>query len=253
MPAPKASDRHCGGISLPNAPITTVKEQPASPKPIITPGTEVEHRRRSGMGHRGEAQRVEDRAHAEHWRGTETIRYRAREGLGHAPQQHLDRERERKESRPQLCALDIGVTRKPIPERGPKPSGPMRHPHARMTPAKCGNRAMRATVVPSKNDCRERAARDLHHCRVTTTSRYSLGTTIVLSPERLNRLINANRSSVSAVRDKSGGGWPGDDTGSAGVDGRGVASLARPGLPQPSGVSATPVLRASRARIIPAG
>jgi hypothetical protein len=29
-------------------------------------GTEVEHRRRSGIGHRGEAQRVEDRAHAEH-------------------------------------------------------------------------------------------------------------------------------------------------------------------------------------------
>src|SRR5262245_23221492 len=37
VPAPKASARHCGGISLPNAPITTVKEEPASPKPIMTP------------------------------------------------------------------------------------------------------------------------------------------------------------------------------------------------------------------------
>ncbi len=37
VPAPKASVRHCGGISRPNAPITTVKEEPASPKPTTTP------------------------------------------------------------------------------------------------------------------------------------------------------------------------------------------------------------------------
>ena len=37
VPAPKASERHCGGISLPNAPITMVKEEPASPKPITAP------------------------------------------------------------------------------------------------------------------------------------------------------------------------------------------------------------------------
>jgi hypothetical protein len=37
VPAPNASERHCGGISLPNAPITIVKEEPASPKPITAP------------------------------------------------------------------------------------------------------------------------------------------------------------------------------------------------------------------------
>ncbi len=37
VPAPKASRRHSGGISLPKAPITTVNEEPASPKPITTP------------------------------------------------------------------------------------------------------------------------------------------------------------------------------------------------------------------------
>ena len=37
VPAPNASVRHSGGISLPNAPITMVKEEPASPKPITMP------------------------------------------------------------------------------------------------------------------------------------------------------------------------------------------------------------------------
>ena len=37
VPAPNASERHSGGISLPNAPITMVKDAPASPKPTTTP------------------------------------------------------------------------------------------------------------------------------------------------------------------------------------------------------------------------
>jgi len=37
VPAPKASVRHSGGISRPNAPITMVNEEPASPKPITMP------------------------------------------------------------------------------------------------------------------------------------------------------------------------------------------------------------------------
>ena len=37
VPTPKAIDRHSGGISFPNAPITMVKEAPASPKPMIRP------------------------------------------------------------------------------------------------------------------------------------------------------------------------------------------------------------------------
>jgi hypothetical protein len=60
-------------------------------------GTEMEHRRRAGIGHRSQAERVENRARAENRRGAETIRHCAREGLGRAPQQHLDREREREQ------------------------------------------------------------------------------------------------------------------------------------------------------------
>ena len=37
VPAPNANERHCGGISLPNAPITTVNDDPASPKPSTMP------------------------------------------------------------------------------------------------------------------------------------------------------------------------------------------------------------------------
>src|SRR5262249_42822606 len=37
VPAPKASERPGGGISSPNAPITVVREEPASPNPIPPP------------------------------------------------------------------------------------------------------------------------------------------------------------------------------------------------------------------------
>jgi hypothetical protein len=37
VPAPNASERHCGGISLPKAPITIVNDAPARPKPITAP------------------------------------------------------------------------------------------------------------------------------------------------------------------------------------------------------------------------
>ena len=37
VPAPKANPRQPSGTSLPSAPITIGKEQPARPKPIITP------------------------------------------------------------------------------------------------------------------------------------------------------------------------------------------------------------------------
>jgi hypothetical protein len=39
----------------------------------------------SGIGHRSQAERVENRARAENRRGAETIRHCAREGLGRAP------------------------------------------------------------------------------------------------------------------------------------------------------------------------
>src|SRR5262245_12531114 len=82
----------------------------------------------------------------------------------------------------------------------PKSSPQWPQPHARMTPAKCGHRAIRFMAGFLARAPIERGATShLRHRRVTTTSRYSLGTTIVLSPERLNRLINANRSSVSTA------------------------------------------------------
>ncbi len=37
VPAPKASVRHCSGISLPKAPSTSVNDEPARPKPINIP------------------------------------------------------------------------------------------------------------------------------------------------------------------------------------------------------------------------
>ena len=37
VPAPNANVRQVGGISLPKAPMTTVKDEPASPNPITTP------------------------------------------------------------------------------------------------------------------------------------------------------------------------------------------------------------------------
>ena len=37
VPAPNANVRQAGGISLPNAPITTVNDEPASPKPMTAP------------------------------------------------------------------------------------------------------------------------------------------------------------------------------------------------------------------------
>ena len=37
VPAPKPSERHDSGSSLPNAPITSVNEQPDSAKPMIKP------------------------------------------------------------------------------------------------------------------------------------------------------------------------------------------------------------------------
>ena len=37
VPTPNENARHCGGSNLPNAPITTVNDTPASPKPTIKP------------------------------------------------------------------------------------------------------------------------------------------------------------------------------------------------------------------------
>ena len=37
VPAPNASERHSRGSSAPNAPMTRVNEEPASPKPINSP------------------------------------------------------------------------------------------------------------------------------------------------------------------------------------------------------------------------
>lgn len=41
VPIPKESERQLNGSSFPNAPITTVKDVPASPKPIRNPAETI--------------------------------------------------------------------------------------------------------------------------------------------------------------------------------------------------------------------
>src|SRR5215470_16905314 len=65
----------------------------------------MEHSGRGRVCHGAEADRVEDRAGAEHGRGAITIRQRAGHRLGRAPEQHLDGEREREYvTSPAVCA-----------------------------------------------------------------------------------------------------------------------------------------------------
>ena len=134
VPAPKASVRHSGGISLPKAPITTVNEEPASPKPITHAGGEMEHRRRVGVGHRrrGRARRGSRPTLST---GTAPKRSAIAPAKGWAaPQSSIwIASASANTSRPQPCALDIGVRKKPSPERGPKPRTPIRQPQTRMT------------------------------------------------------------------------------------------------------------------------
>ena len=63
-------------------------------------GREMEHSRRIRVGHGRQAERVEHRSDAENWRRSIAVRQRAGHRLGRAPEQHLDRERERKHVAP---------------------------------------------------------------------------------------------------------------------------------------------------------
>jgi hypothetical protein len=81
--------------------------------------------------HHVDAGGVEQRARDDHPHGAEAVGDRARERLRRAVEQRLHRDREREHSRPQPCACDIGVRKKPSAERGPKPIMEIRQPHAR--------------------------------------------------------------------------------------------------------------------------
>jgi hypothetical protein len=79
-------------------------------------GAEMEHRRRLGIGHGRQAERIEHRARAEHRHRAEAIRHRTGHGLGGAPQQHLDRECQRE----QVAAPAVGARHRREEEAEPR-------------------------------------------------------------------------------------------------------------------------------------
>ena len=72
-----------------------VNEQPDRPKPIRTPAERSSMPGVVRIGHQREAERVEQRPDAQHARGAEAVGDRTRKRLANAPQQVLQRERER--------------------------------------------------------------------------------------------------------------------------------------------------------------
>ncbi len=95
VPRPKANVRHCGGTSLPNAASTTGNEQPDSPKPMSTPAdiSSISGARR--IGHERETGGIKHRTCAQHFHRAVAVGDHAGERLANAPQQVLDRDRER--------------------------------------------------------------------------------------------------------------------------------------------------------------
>ena len=94
MPKPKASERHSGGNSLPNAASTTMNEQPDSPKPISTPAetSSIGALAACAISARPAAY-ISAPAHSTR-DGAEAVGDDAGERLADAPQQILQRQRE---------------------------------------------------------------------------------------------------------------------------------------------------------------
>ena len=86
------------------------------------------------MRHQGEAERVQERADAQHPHRAEAIGDRAGERLRHAPQQVLDREREREHVAAPAIGAASGVRKKPSAERGPKASSAIAQPANTISP-----------------------------------------------------------------------------------------------------------------------
>ena len=84
-------------------------------------GGEMKHPGGRSVGHRRQADRIEDRSHAQHRHRPEAVRHPSGEGLGGAPEQHLNREREREHVAPP--AVFAG-------HRDEKESEPGAHPKA---------------------------------------------------------------------------------------------------------------------------
>ena len=72
-------------------------------------GREMKHARRGRVGHGRQTERIEDRPQAEDRRGSIMVCHRPGHGLGRAPQQHLDGEREREHvAAPPMCTRHRG-------------------------------------------------------------------------------------------------------------------------------------------------
>ena len=87
--------RQFSGTSLPSAPITIGNEQPARPKPIITPAERSSVAIEFACAITGEPGGVEDRAGAQHAHRAEAVGDGAGEWLRRAPEQVLDGDGER--------------------------------------------------------------------------------------------------------------------------------------------------------------
>ena len=96
VPAPNAKARQLSGTSLPSAPITIGNEQPARPKPMITPAERSSASVELRVAIQARPMRIEDCAGAQHAHRAETVGDAAGERLRRAPEQvlHGDRERE---------------------------------------------------------------------------------------------------------------------------------------------------------------
>ena len=132
VPAPKASERHCAGTSLPKAASTMVKEQPARPKPISTPAESCSApawwRRPSA-----EPSRVQESADAQHPDGAEAVGDGAGERLPTPQSKFCSANASANTSRPHPWVDDSGVRKKPSEERGPKLISAIRQPQTTMT------------------------------------------------------------------------------------------------------------------------
>ena len=154
-------------------------------------GGQMEHRRRIGVGHRRQAEGIEDGAHAQHRHGAVPIGHRARKRLGRPPQQHLNREREREHVAPPAEGARHRREEKCQPERGPKPSTPIRQPHTRMTAG------VRQDVVCEDVVCEDVACEDTVRedagSRTTDEEVLLSSCTVVLRPLSLRSQLRPER------------------------------------------------------------
>ncbi len=134
VPAPSARPRFSGGSSLLKADSTRLNEQPDRPKPIRTPGAEIE--RTAASRHSASAA---DRRHRAARRRPSRAGSPKRSAMAPAigwPSPHsrfCSASARPKTSRPQANSRLIGWMKKPRLERGPKPNSAIKHPQMMIT------------------------------------------------------------------------------------------------------------------------